>query len=289
MGKKKYIFEELVGKKVNFLTPESISEKDNKWNFRCDCGEIITKFPTLVYTGKQMSCGCKKRELLESKRKDIVIKQRESDARSAIGQKFGKLEIIGFEPILPRERTKMICKCSCGKTKSILFNSLKFGGTRSCGCLHKETVKKPFPTIHGYSNSYLYTKWKSIKQRCYDVNADNYKRYGGRGIVVCEEWLNSPKNFIEWAEENGGLNRELTIDRIDPNGPYSPDNCRFITIKEQNKNKRGTIMLSFNGETKPLIDFSEEFGMNPRVVRARLKHGWTVEEALTTPVRKQNN
>lgn len=126
-------------------------------------------------------------------------------------------------------------------------------------------------------------KWSSIKERCYNKNADNYARYGGSGVTMCEEWYNSAENFILWAKENGGDDPALTIDRIDPCKGYSPDNCRFITIKEQQRNKKNTVNITIDGVTKPLTVFCEEYGANENNVRRRIYAGWPEDLAVKAP------
>ena len=124
-----------------------------------------------------------------------------------------------------------------------------------------------------------------MRNRCYSVNNNSYHNYGGRGIAICDEWLNDVTVFIEWAHNNGYA-EGLTIDRIDVNGNYEPSNCRWITKKEQSRNLRRNTKLTLNGRTQLLCEWSEETGIKASTLCYRLyKLGWSVEKALTTPVR----
>ena len=155
-----------------------------------------------------------------------------------IGQKYGKLTILKvFERINNKPR-KCEVVCECGNIKQISLDNLKSGATKSCGCLiGKSNIK------HGDSHSRLYVIWRNINNRCYYKKDINYKNYGGRGIKVCKEWRDSYPLFKEWAIKSG-YKETLTIDRIDNNGNYSPQNCKWSTRKEQNRNKSTTKLNS---------------------------------------------
>lgn len=169
------------------------------------------------------------------------------------GKTFGRLTVVGFsekrEIGNSRFKYYWICKCECGNEKIVCGEYLRNGTTSSCGCLHKEILSS-MRKKHGLSNKCgrLYPLWKSIKYRCFCKNAKEYKNYGGRGITMCDEWKDDFVSFYNWAIENGykeektskGINI-LTIDRIDVNGNYEPNNCRFITNKEQANNKRNSM------------------------------------------------
>lgn len=154
------------------------------------------------------------------------------------------------------------CQCSCGNTIVVRTADLLDGHTQSCGCFQREKC-----STHGLSNTEPYGIWVSILRRCNNRNSKYYFRYGGRGIKVCDEWLSYP-SFYEWAISNG-YEKGLSIDRIDNNGNYSPQNCRFTTMKEQQRNKRNTLFV--NGI--PLSEYAEKHSINYQTAYSRFKRG----------------
>ena len=138
---------------------------------------------------------------------------------------------------------------------------------------------------HGHTKTHLYQTWGNAKSRCYDVKSAPYKDYGGRGITVCDEWLNNFQAFYDWAMSSG-YKEGLTLDRIDNNKGYSPDNCRWATIKEQSNNRRSNTYLAFRGERKTVSQWADDIGVSRETLYKRLSNGWDVAKTLTTPVRK---
>lgn len=133
--------------------------------------------------------------------------------------------------------------------------------------------------LHGLRNSRLYRIWTNIKTRCYNAKDPHYSRWGGRGIVMCDEWKDDFKSFYDWAMSNG-YSDDLTIDRIDNDGNYEPSNCRWVTAKEQSKNKRNVRFITYNGKTQTIPEWTKELGLGKETIRERLKRGWSDEEAL---------
>lgn len=174
---------------------------------------------------------------------------------------FGALHVIKPSEIL---NGFYDCKCSCGKEINVDYLSLTKGYTRSCGCL------KRYNTKHNLVNTKLYNVWTDIRQRCLNIKNPNYKNYGGRGITICKSWAIDFKNFYDWALANG-YKEGLTIDRIDVNGNYEPSNCRWATMKEQSRNKRNNVFLTFNGETHCVADWIEKLNISKTTFNYRRK------------------
>jgi len=190
------------------------------------------------------------------------------------GERFGRLTVVQDRG--PRE---VECRCDCGATKIAVRKYLRNGDTRSCGCLHKEGLIA-MSKKHGDTGSRLHRIWKSMRTRATNPNRKQASDYVLRGITVCDEWSDYRK-FREWAECNGYADN-LTIDRIDNNGPYSPDNCRWVTYKDQCRNKRNTHVFEYHGQVyRTIKDMCGALGIGYRMVQARLRQGWPLDEAVT--------
>ena len=152
-------------------------------------------------------------------------------------------------------------------------------------------MKKNYVLKHGMSYSKIYSTWQRIKNRCYRENFPHYKSYGGRGIKVCDEWLDKENGFINfknWAFNNG-YKDGLSIDRINVNGNYEPSNCRWITMKEQASNKRTNIFYTINGKTMTQTQWCEYYNIPRTNIRRRISSGWSVLDAYTKPIRKKGD
>ena len=199
------------------------------------------------------------------------------------GKKFGYLKVIERAENTKHGEASWLCECKCGTKKIIGGYRLRKGITKSCGCLNKEMSKKKNKT-HGMKGTRLYNIWQGIKQRTTNPNHHEYSDYGERGIDICEEWKDSFENFKKWSYENG-YQDNLTIDRKNNDKGYTPDNCRWITIKEQQRNRRSNHCLTYKGETKTITEWSEITGLSKQVIRYRIsKMKWDVEKTLTTPL-----
>lgn len=173
-----------------------------------------------------------------------------SKFKDLTGKRFGRLTVIKRDT--SSKRTKWICKCDCGKIKSIQATHLNSGATTSCGCYQKEKASKANKT-HGYTGTSLHHRWKAIIQRCTNPKSEKYSDYGARGITVCDEWRKF-ENFLKWSLENG-YNKELELDRINNDEGYYPSNCRWCTVLVNNHNRRTTAKI----DNIPLRDFSNKY------------------------------
>ena len=190
-------------------------------------------------------------------------------ANDLTGKKFGKLEVIGVHDTGSR-KTYYVCQCDCGNVKVVRADSLISGATKSCGCIKKERDKTNLTANHRHkmSGTRIYETWQDMKRRCYNKQNVRYNRYGGRGIKVCEEWLNNFQSFYDWAIRNG-YSDDLTIDRIDNDGNYEPSNCRWSTVKEQCNNRSSNINITIGNATKSLMSWCEIFNVDYKKVHAR--------------------
>ena len=174
-------------------------------------------------------------------------------------------------------RHYMLSRCVCGTIKKVRKDGLTSGSTKSCGCKNKRN------STHNKSKTKLYYAHQDIKSRCYNPKNKFFKDYGGRGIKVCDEWIKDFEMFYEWSIKNG-FRKGLSIDRIDNDGDYSPENCRWVDMRTQNRNKKSNVYVTYKGKTQLLVDWANEKGMNRGTLSSRLISGWTLEEALETPV-----
>ena len=198
------------------------------------------------------------------------------------GQRFGRLVAVRFDswyiyPSGDKRAAKWLFNCDCGDTVVAFGSNVIRGVTRSCGCLSRKTK-----TTHGESctDSFEYTVWCSMRYRC--LNPDQ-PDYGGRGIKICSQW-DAYETFLQ--DMGRAPSRKHTIDRINNNGDYSPENCHWATRKEQVRNTRRNRWITHNGETLILQDWADRLGIRPQNILCRLNQGWTLERALTEPPRR---
>lgn len=195
------------------------------------------------------------------------------------GMRFGRWTVTGrAEDRIGHTGYKTVmwnCRCDCGNSGVICGKSLRRGDSQSCGCLAKEAVSRR-ASRHGGFGTRLYNIWDSLRQRCLNPQNAAYHNYGGRGITICPEW-DDFSVFREWALNTGyeedAPRGKYTIDRIDVNGNYSPDNCRWTGMKEQAQNRRNTIMVEYNGETRPLSEWADISGIKYCTLWKRYSRG----------------
>lgn len=202
-------------------------------------------------------------------------------ASEFIGRKYGRLTV---KEQLPPDKHKKIhwrCECECGGTATPSTRALTTGNTTSCGCLKKELLGDRSRT-HGSSRSGAYRSWCAMKDRCYRETNQDYPLYGGRGIKVCDRWLHSFENFLADMGERPYV--RATIERLDTNGNYEPDNCEWATQKTQTRNKRNSHNLTIDGETKSIGEWAELYGIDSRLIWKRVVNlGWSAEDAVKKP------
>ena len=196
------------------------------------------------------------------------------------GQKFGRLTAL-YRLHNTKGRVKWLCVCKCGNLVEVTSHDLQQNNTKSCGCLHTEILVKrnKINATHGQSHARIYRTWTNIRDRCYNNVNPNYNNYGGRGIAVCDEWKDNFQAFYDWSMANG-YDDTLTIDRVDNNKGYEPNNCRWATQKQQARNRRSNRNYTINGETYCLSKWCEIYNINYQTAVYRLNHNWTIEKAL---------
>lgn len=201
------------------------------------------------------------------------------------GQRFGYLTVVELVASADAGQARWRCRCNCGRATVVQSQSLRNGTTKSCGCLKQQkTIDRS--TKHGDSKRIDRTKeylaWKGAKSRCFNPKAPQFQHYGGRGITMCAEWVN---DFPAFLKHMGRCPPGMELDRYPNNdGNYEPGNCRWATKKQQARNQRKTQLLTYNGKTKPQVEWAEQFSIDVKTLRYRLNHNWPIDKALMTPV-----
>lgn len=208
------------------------------------------------------------------------------------GQKFGRLTVIKRAGTSKSGKVLWLCECCCEELNQIITttSNLVTGNTKSCGCLAKESASRTGKanTIHGDTDTRLYRIFRGMKDRCYNKNNKDYARYGGRGIKICTEWLNDYVSFKKWAINNG-YQENLTIERKDFDEDYCPENCEWISMSQQQRNKSNNRVMTYNGESKILIEWAEQLNIPYNVLCARInERGHTFEEAINMPYKRRS-
>lgn len=234
-----------------------------KWLCKCDCGGEKIVSTTLLKRNIITNCGCKTKNKL-------------------VGKRFGRLIVIensGKQKELKGNDVIWKCKCDCGNTTYASTGNLKSGRVVSCGCYSREVHTK-----HGLNGTRINRIYLAAKRRCLSPSSDAYKHYGGRGIKMCDEWLgeNGFINFYNWAMANG-YKDDLTIERIDVNGDYCPENCRWVTMAEQMSNTTRSKRITIDGETHTVAQWCRIKGLKPGAYYGRISRGYTERDAIMTP------
>lgn len=191
-------------------------------------------------------------------------------------QTFYRLTVIRRIVDNTKKHAVWLCKCECGNHTIVQSDNLRSGHTKSCGCLNKENIHK-----HGYTNTNIHNIWKEMIQRCTNPNHKSYKNYGDRGIKICDRWLQSNgKGFINFLKDIGKRPAGMTLDRIDNNGNYCKENCRWTTRQQQNTNYRRNRMITINNQTKCITEWCNIFKLNRQTVYQRLRRGWSIKKTF---------
>jgi hypothetical protein len=259
-------FKDLSGKRFGRLVVVERAESAKTgvhWLCKCDCGNTSIVVGANLQRGHTKSCGCG-----APQQKDLT------------GQVFGRLTVIGLAIPKPFKTNQSAwnCRCACGNMKPVRAQSLIGGGAKSCGCFANEN-RKSIGFKHYLCNTPTYNSWLSMKQRCLNPNATGYDLYGGRGIKICERWL----KFENFVADMGVRPDGRTLDRIDNNGNYEPGNCRWSTSHEQNRNRSKLHMITWNGKTQCIEDWSREIGLSVGCIAHRLKTGMSMDEIAAKP------
>lgn len=287
-------FIDLTGQKFGKLTV--IEKAENKggrtaWRCACECGNETIVSSTGLKGGNTKSCGCL--------RKDKVV--------DITGMRFGKLVALQQIPDTQNNQRKNRAKrwlfqCDCGNKTIASGSMVRQGHTKSCGCQWRKAQLAYIESLpegdryvidaelHNVQKTRLYGVWVNMKTRCYNPKSDDYKNYGARGINVCGLWRFNFLAFREWALKTGynenEKHGECTLDRIDIDGDYCPENCRWVNAKAQANNKRNNVTITYNGENRTVAEWAVILGIKETTIRGRLNRGWSGEEALNTPTLK---
>lgn len=213
---------------------------------------------------------------MSAKQMEKVRKERTNE--DLTGKKFSRLTVI--EQLSERcvnGAVKYLCLCECGNKSKVQANKLRSGVTRSCGCLTKDKA-----TTHGMYKSTEHSSWRSMKNRCCNKNHMHYKNYGARGIKICNRWKNSFQNFYD--DMGAKPSPKHSIDRIDNNGDYEPENCKWSTEIEQARNRRGTKMYTYKNETKYAREWMDIYEISNNVFYRRVNQGWSFDKIIETPI-----
>lgn len=249
-------YDGLEGNKFNRLTViKRTKGKRYFYDCLCDCGKETSVNQYNIVAGLTKSCGC-------------------ASVKDLTGVRFGKL--VAIKPCGKKyNRTVWLCKCDCGKEVEVVGTALSSGNTSSCGCLSKP---------RGMFGTRLYNVWHTMKERCYVKSQTSYHNYGGRGIKVCDEWQEFIP-FMKWAYENGydenAKRGECTLDRIDPNGNYCPNNCRWVSWDIQANNKNTNVLIEHNGVVDTLSNHARKAGISPVLAETRKISGKSADDIFS--------
>lgn len=250
----------MVGKRFGHWTVEELDRVDeyglSYWVCKCDCGTVRSVRHNSLTSGRSSSCGCITRIQTEEK---------------LIGQRFGRLTVLAYDHRDNQGKTCWLCECDCGNKTVVAGYALTRGQTKSCGCLVSERMIE-YNTTHGMCGTRVHGIWLGMWKRCRSNYPTTHNNYGGRGISVCDEWADF-EVFYEWAMNNGYTD-ELTIDRIDNDLGYCPDNCRWVDMVTQSNNKRTNRYITYCNERHTIADWARLFGIDYELLRQRINRNY---------------
>ena len=255
---------DLTGCTFGLLTVLGVSGKKHgktAWRCKCQCGKYVDVISHALLSGSRQSCGC-----TNASRNDLT------------GKKFGKLSVLGDSGKRSCKKILWECLCDCGNRTLACGQDLIQGKKTSCGCVHRQRLidRNKANAIHNETKTRLHHVWAGIKMRCFNPNTPSYKYYGMRGITMCDEWKNSYTSFRDWALANGYADN-LSIERVDVNGDYCPENCIWIPAKDQSRNRRNTVRCG--GVALSVLAVLYEVPYDLLYNRFRFLN-WPIEEAL---------
>lgn len=217
-----------------------------------------------------------------------------SRTKDLTGKKFGKLKVIAFsgyhqdfEGNTVSKTARWVCRCDCGTVKIVRARVLLNGHSRSCGCYKTSLLEAGMYRTHGMSHDIKYRRYRNMLDRCHNSNHRDYKYYGGRGIKVCARWKGKA-GLEHYLNDMGERPEGKALGRKNINGGYNPDNCRWVTPKEQCNNKRNNITVEYNGKKQSLSQWADQTGILRSVLYGRLKMGWSAKKTLTSSVRERS-
>lgn len=264
----------IIGQRYNdIIISGPVFKKGTTKYFPCKCAKCGKEFEIAAeYVGKNKCCK-------ECSNKGKI--------RDLTGNRYGRLVVLTYAGHCGG-RTMWKCECACGTIKDVSSSALLSGRTLSCGCYHRDVLKGMIPhnRTHNMKDTPEFNIWSMMKNRCTNPNCNRHQFYKDKGIKVCDRWL-GPDGFVHFIEDMGmrpGPN--YSIDRIDNDGNYCPENCRWATKKEQSNNQSRNLVLEYNGRKNTLALWCDELRLPYKPIWARLKNGWSVQRAFEQPLRR---
>lgn len=253
---------DITGHKYGRLTALSFAD-NRKWLCRCDCGKEKTVSYDNLVAGRTKSCGC------------LADENRRGRFDNIEGRRYGRLLVLERAEA-QYGLTTWLCRCDCGNETVVTACNLKKGHTKSCGCYRRD-----LPTKHGEASGHRKTKeyvaWTHAKARCHNPKHPYYQWYGARGISMCPEWR---EDYSKFLADMGPRPEGCSLDRVNNDGNYEPGNCRWVSMKEQSRNKRSNIVITFEGQEMIASDWEKKFGVRKDYISKRLRNGMNMKDIV---------